>query len=333
MKITIATHRFSLSCLLTAILPALSGGAFAEIVSEPFAYEPERVEIREGTSRTKEAFHGGTGWDPELRNAWRFGFWGNLEKKGGEVSFDILNPESLKAPDGLAVKYSSAGGKFANQEEDLVITAFRGLDVEGGPLSYAALPESTGEENAGRSKAGIGAGGKQVWLSALLEAGGDKFGAWLKLNNTGYGSLVIAPGGVVFLIDGNRSKLSVEQDWPLLNRIRSNTPGRDSTNILLADAIPVLLVAKIQFGDNWGGDTPFATKDATNFDPESTPTDGTITVWINPDLSSEPQEATAALTVPVFEFRFDAVSIRLAPGAAIDEIRLAPSFKELLTDQ
>jgi hypothetical protein len=320
-----------LPLLLLAHIVVCPAGAFAEIVSEPFDYQPERIEIRKGASRINESFHGGTGWDPEPRSGWKFGIWGNLGKMGGEVSFDPLDPGSLKAAGRLAAKYSSTGGSFANKEQELVLTATRGLDAENGPLSHAALPATTVEGNAGRSKPGIGAGGKVVWLSALIEPGRDRFGAWIKLNNTGYGSQVVAHGGLVFQIDGTQSNLTVEQDWPVLNRIRKNTPGRGTESIKIRDGEPVLLIAKIEFGANWGGDTEFATKDVHTFDPESAPTDGTITVWIDPDLSSEPKRSAADLIVPVFEFRFGAMSLRLGPGAAIDEIRMAPTFQELLT--
>lgn len=51
---------------------------------------------------------------------------------------------------------------------------------------------------------------------------------------------------------------------------------------------------------------------------------------INPDLATEPSETSANAQVPIFEFRFSAVAVRLAPGAAVDELRLAPTFDQLL---
>jgi hypothetical protein len=313
------------SAALSAATPLLS----ADIVFDSFDYPSEVVELPAKKSDTPLEFASGSGWEPAPRGQWTFGLWGNVADHGGQVTYQMAHPESLKAPGTLAKLYQSTGGRFANVDTDLNITAWRRIDVEGGPLSYASLPASTGPENVGRSEAGIGAAGKTIWLSALMVPGEEPFGVWLKLANLAYGTMS-ANGGLVFHVDGSSSKLFVQQDWTVLNKVRKDTPGRIEEFVSIQPDEPFLLVAKIQFGPNWGGDTPFATKDANSFDPENTPTDGKVTVWINPDLTKEPSESAASAKVNIFEFRFSAVGVRLAPGAAVDELRLAPTFEQLL---
>lgn len=296
----------------------------AGVVSESFDYPSEQVELFSGRTNRDIINDGGTGWAMDV--GWGYSIWGNLATHGGHVAFQIVHPGSLEAPNGLAQRFPSAGGKLLNNTENLILTGRRSLDVEAGPLSIAGLPRL--DEVPGRAVPTIGAGGKSVWLAALAKPGHDSFGTWLKLMNSSYGA-VSADGGLVFLFDGFKFSLSVSQDWSRLNSTR-NAPGRASAPLEWDGESPVLLVAKIDFGPNWGGDTPFANLDIKSFDPFSVPTDGLVTVWINPDLSAEPQSSQAILSVPIFEFRFDAVAVRLGMGAAIDELRLAPSFQELL---
>lgn len=300
--------RFLAHCVLASVL--LIGTACnvdaEEIVSESFAYDPG----------PQEPFYiYGTGWDPATLQ-WNFWTGGNV------ADADLIAEGSLEYTDSEGKVFPVQGNRLENNTEGGVLGR-RTIGLSVASLAGAVVSDVTGGDSDEQSVPGFGNAGGEVWFSFLV--GGE--GSFdIRLDSTVYNQ---DPAGVSFRYAPGNGTLAVGQHW------WTKTDYDDQIRTSIANfppANPSLVVARLQFGPNWGkiGDGKlFDTRNAESAATRGEPT-GTMTVWINPSLGAAPDPATAAAECQLVEFRFNRVYVSLAPGAAVDEIRLGATFESLV---
>jgi hypothetical protein len=322
---------FGTAAILVAVVASMSGRTEAA-VRDSFEESPgvmELIKAREGFPHARGSIpeSGGAGWlvDPARKAGWQIA----VPTPEQTVEITVIKEGSLEYTDAKGKKFPSKGNRM-EQGGHVLLIAHRFLDLDSGPLAELALQGDPTSKSIERKLAGIGAPGGVVWFSALVRVSGEEDRKTsLRLHNSEYHPTA---SGLQFGFDPKSGEFFAGQDWAVLRMLKS----QGEFPCLTTEASPVdpsetvWLVARVEFGGDWGTNPGFAEIDITSSpDSEVPPPTGRLQVWLNPGLAGEPPTADAIVDQKIFEFRFDSIVLMLGSGDAVDEIRLGREFADV----
>jgi hypothetical protein len=305
----IITRRLLLFFAAASCVSAISAGVY-----EPFDYSIE-LQTPEGVAESGFIYlpemESGSGWLSDSRKmGWRAANFQNFPPGR------IIGDESLSSP--IVSLEQTAGRSLSNQTECPFLIFARWIDLYGEFLPMALEGRGSESQTEG-SVMGIGRGGETIWFSFLVKPSGQDRTIF-SLNDSATNQ---APSGFSLNWDPQKKSLTARNarnDLPAGSIARASAELHDFTET-------AWLVGKVTFGAGWGADIA-ADSDAKPWDKGEP--DGSVVIWLNPSLEGPPEESSAFLQLPVYEFRFDRILLQLGRESAFDEIRLGTSFESVV---
>ena len=262
-------------------------------------------------------------------NAWNLKVppWqATLRVKPDYAPSDVLPPfiasGSLQYKDAAGAPYPSTGNRLVNPTDSKYrLTLGHHFDLKNSSFASELLEASSDPgQNPERSRPGWGAPNQTLWFSVLLKTSTGTVS--LVFRNIAYST---GANGLSLACSPD-SGLTVSQDWPSL-RDENEAKGEVS----VSSDTPVWVVGRLQTGPEWGNSAAYEKFNPSSpRDAERPKPTGKLTLWTNPLIKGAPEESNAALQIPLYEFRINALSLDLEPEAEVDEVRVGTSFDELV---